>query len=99
MALQSTVCQLTFYRMTVAIETMNTTMIALVNFLCTIFLFVCSINCTAGGQPPAGGAFYAADKWKKCAEKVNKHIQIVCNRFNSDYPGVKGLKSLALVQV
>jgi len=27
---------------------------------------------------PAGGAFYAADKQKKCAEKVNKHVQIEC---------------------
>ena len=24
--------------------------------------------------PPAGGAFYAADKKKKCAEKVDNHI-------------------------
>jgi len=24
---------------------------------------------------PAGGAFHAADKLKKCAEKVNKHLK------------------------
>ena len=28
------------------------------------------------GAPPAGIAFYAADKLKKHAEKVNKHIRI-----------------------
>jgi len=27
---------------------------------------------------PAGGAFYVADKQKKCAEKVNKRIIIGC---------------------
>jgi hypothetical protein len=41
-----------------------------------LFLFVCSTECTASGAPPAGGAFCAADKQKKQAEKVNKLISI-----------------------
>ena len=51
----------------------------LVYFFCTLFVFVCSIKCTAemqhkfstGGVPHAGDAFYAAYKFKKCAEKRN----------------------------
>jgi len=26
--------------------------------------------------PPPGGAFYAADRWKECAEKVNKYVVV-----------------------
>ena len=53
--------------------------IMLVYFLCTLFLFVCSIKCIAGGASaggPVGGAFYASDKQKKCAQYVKKHITI-----------------------
>jgi hypothetical protein len=46
----------------------------LVYFFCRFFQFVCCIKCNAGRAPPAGIAFYAADKLKKSAEKVNKHI-------------------------
>jgi len=54
------------------------TIIMLVTFFCTLFAFVCSIKCTTGGRRPSGGAFYAADKYKKCAAKVGKHIKIEC---------------------
>ena len=37
----------------------------LVYFFCTLFQFVRCIKCNAGGAPPAGIAFYAADKLKK----------------------------------
>jgi hypothetical protein len=41
----------------------------LVYFFCMLFQFVCCITCNAGGAPPAGIAFYAADNLKKRAEK------------------------------
>jgi len=50
----------------------------LANFFCTFFLFVSNIKCTSGGATASRGAFYAADKWKKCAEKVNKNIISGC---------------------
>jgi len=31
-------------------------------------------NAPTAGLPPTGGAFHTADKQKKFAEKVNKHI-------------------------
>jgi len=31
-----------------------------------------------------GGAFYAADKQTKCAEKVTEHFDNWMHRFNSD---------------
>ena len=60
----------------VAFETTPSNYNMLVYFFCTLFQFVCCIKCNAGGAPPAGIAFYAADKLKKRAEKVNKHIII-----------------------
>ena len=60
----------------VAFETTPSNSNMLVYFFCTLFQFVCCIKCNAGGAPPAGIAFYAADKLKKRAEKVNKHIRI-----------------------
>ena len=59
----------------VAFETTPSNYNMLVYFFCTLFQFVCCIKCNAGGAPPAGIAFYA-DKLKKRAEKVNKHIII-----------------------
>jgi hypothetical protein len=38
-----------------------------------LFLFVCSAECTLR---PAGGAFCAADKQKKRADKISKQIYI-----------------------
>ena len=43
-----------------------------------------------GGAPPAGIAFYAADKLKKRAEKVKKHIRIWNGRLKSDGRELKG---------
>ena len=60
----------------VAFETTPSNSNMLVYFFCTLFQFVCCIKCNAGGRRPAGIAFYAADKLKKRAEKVNKHIRI-----------------------
>ena len=60
----------------VAFETTPSNYNMLVYFFCTLFQFVCCIKCNAGGRRPAGIAFYAADKLKKRAEKVNKHIII-----------------------
>ena len=53
-------------------------------FFCMLFLFVCSIKCATGG------AFYAADKQKKRAEKVNKHV-IFDASSKKRRVGVKGL--------
>jgi hypothetical protein len=35
-----------------------------------------ALNAIPAGFPPAGSGFYAADKQKKRAEKVNKRIRI-----------------------
>ncbi len=60
----------------VAFETSPSNYNMLVYLFCTLFRFVCCIKCNAGGALPAGIAFYAADKLKKRAEKVNKRIRI-----------------------
>ena len=43
------------------------------------------MQCRWGGRP-ASGAFYAADKLKKCAEKVNKQMYSnVAEKVNKHY--------------
>ena len=69
----------------------------LVYFFCTLFQFVCCIKCNAGGAPPAGIAFYAADKLKKRAEKVNKHIEFEGVVSKATAMGVKGLDAITMV--
>jgi hypothetical protein len=60
----------------VAFETTPSNSNTRVYYFCMLFQFVCCTKCNAGGEPPAGIAFYAADKLKERAEKVNKRIRI-----------------------
>src|SRR6202142_360351 len=68
---------LTHYFPPVAIETMHPFMILLVNYFYTLFLFVCSIKCTASGRPPRPRCILCCRQIEKCAEKVNKYVIIV----------------------
>src|SRR6202142_1489945 len=46
----------------------------LVNFFCTLFLFVCSIKCTAGGRPPSRRCILCCSQVEKVCRK-SSHAQ------------------------
>ena len=61
-------------------------------FSAHFFYLSAASNAPPMHEGPAGGAFYAADKWKKCAEKVNKHTCIYnwTHRLDSNSWELKG---------
>src|ERR1700690_770667 len=53
---------------------MHPFLILLVNFFCTLFIFVCSIKCTAGGRTPRRRCILCCRQIEKVCRKSNKHI-------------------------
>src|ERR1700690_170459 len=51
----------------------------LVIFFCTLFVFICSIKCTAGGAAAHRRCILCCRQLAKVCRKVNKHINMGCN--------------------
>jgi len=67
-------CRLTLYLTTIAIETMNPTIIRLLTPSAHFLYLSAAQNAPPAGQPPSQWRILCQNKQKKCAEKVIKHI-------------------------
>src|ERR1700690_131587 len=56
----------------------------LVNFFCTLFLFVCSIKCTAGGRPPRWRCIVCCRQIEKVCRKSLQAYRNWIRRLNSE---------------